>query len=549
MNQWWQNGLVYHLYIKSFYDSKGKGIGDFKGIEMKLDYLKDLGIDAIWLSPFFDSPMVDNGYDIKDYRHVNPLFGSDQDLDDLFNEMKKRDIKIIIDLVLNHSSDQHAWFKDAMNNPKSKYRDYYIFKEAKDINNARSLFGGSTWEKCDDGSYYYHTFAKEQPDLNWENPNLRQEIYDIVNFWLNKGVDGFRLDAITFIKKNPDYPSLKADDHDGLFSCTKTSLNQPGAIEFLNELKKNTWKDKPIYTVGEAPGVTYEELAKFIGPEGFLTSVFDFSYTDIDVSGDAWKLEFDWSYEDFQKKLDHMQLQTQEVGMASTYLENHDNPRSLNKFFKQLDIAPEDHFYMSTALHIFYLFLRGTAFEYQGQEIGMINVKFNVIDEVEDLHTIDQYHRALERGLSQDDALKLVYKRSRDHARFPVYFDDQVVKVSNRIKPFVRDVSTYGCMSVEKQMLDSKSVYHFVRSLIHYKKQPDIKTFLTNARYEKTVSVSGLIAYKRVLADKEMIVLVNMTDKEKDYILNGYKLVKSNYSKTTFRNKVDAYEALILQNF
>lgn len=548
MHPWWSNGIVYHLYIKSFFDFDQNGMGDFKGVTEKLDYLKDLGVDAIWLSPFFDSPMRDNGYDIKDYLNVNPLFGTNEDLDELFHEMKKRNIKVIIDLVLNHSSKDHPWFKKALSDPNSKYRDYYIFKDKSEINNARSIFGNSVWEAVGNNQYYYHTFAVEQPDFNWENPALRQEIYDIVNFWLDKGVDGFRLDAITFIKKNTQYPSFEADDVDGLFNCTKSSLNQEGILDFLREFKDKTWGDRPIYTVGEAAGITFDNLGEYISPKGILTAIFDFSYTDIDISGDAWLLEFNWTYPEFQKKLDTMQLSTQKVGMGVTYLENHDNPRSLNKFFQRLTIESKHHYSMATALQMFYLFLRGTAYIYQGEEIGMINVPFRSIDEVEDLHTIDQYERALKKGMTKNEALQLVNKRSRDHSRVPVFWSEDQLNQPNRAKPFVKTKEDYGCDPIDVQMNDENSILNFMKKIIRIKKSSEMEAFLIASEYAVNPACEGVISYKRVLGSKQLTLFINMTDSPKKVSNYEGTLFLSNTKKKEFDGTLQAYESVILRN-
>lgn len=549
MTNWWKNGIVYHLYIKSFYDSNKNGIGDLNGVKEKLNYLETLGIDAIWFSPFFKSPMRDNGYDISDYKSVNSLFGLDEDLEAVFSEMKKKNMKIIIDLVLNHCSINHEWFKEAIKDKNSKYRDYFIFKNENEINNARSIFGGPCWTKVADGQYYYHTFAVEQADLNWENPQLRHEIYDIINYWIDKGVDGFRLDAITFIKKDQPFVNLEADDKDGLFACVKTSLNKEGILEFFDELKAKTWGNKDIFTVGEAAGITFDNLDQYIEPKGLMTTIFDFSYTDIDISGDSWLLDFNWDYKDFQDRLDNMQLQTQKVGHAVTYLENHDNPRSLNKFFKQHSIDPKHHFHMATGLNMFFMFLRGTSFIYQGQEIGMQNIHFNSIDDFEDLHTFDQYERAISKGMSKEDALKLVNKRSRDHSRVPVYFDDEILNIKNRIKPFVSEGISYGCDSVEKQIVDKNSILNFVKEIIKTKKSEVIEDFLINSVYEVYHSPDDIISYRRRLGSKEMTVLINMTHKAIEFEQIKGNVLMSNYHKKSFDGQLEAYEAVIINNF
>lgn len=289
--KWWQEEVIYQIYPRSFCDSNGDGIGDLKGITLKLDYLKDLGVTMLWICPCYQSPMDDNGYDISDYMKIANEFGTMDDMDELIREGKKRDIKIILDLVINHTSDEHPWFQEALKNPESKYHDYYIFKSGKkEINNWRSVFGGNVWEKVPGrDEYYFHVFGKKQPDLNWENPEVRKELYQMVNWWLDKGIAGFRIDAITFIKKDLTWKDREADGVDGLAKCTKASRNQPGIGTFLNELKENTFQRHDCVTVAEAPGVTYEELEEFIGEQGYFSMIFDFRYADLDIaSGSEW---------------------------------------------------------------------------------------------------------------------------------------------------------------------------------------------------------------------------------------------------------------------
>ncbi|HBH2290454.1 TPA: glucohydrolase, partial [Clostridioides difficile] len=289
--KWWQKEIVYQIYPRSFQDSNNDGIGDLQGIISRLDYLKDLGITSLWLCPIFKSPMDDNGYDISDYLDIASEFGSMEDLKELIKESKDRGIKIILDLVLNHTSDEHPWFQEALKNPESPYHDYYIFKKGNDLpNNWRSVFGGSVWEKVENrDEYYFHSFGKKQPDLNWENPILRSELYQMINTWSQMGVAGFRVDAITFIKKNLSFQSLESDGVDGLVKCTKTVRNQPGIEKMLYELKENTFKKYDCMTVAEAAGISYDQLGDFIGEDGFFSMVFDFKHADLDVaSGSEW---------------------------------------------------------------------------------------------------------------------------------------------------------------------------------------------------------------------------------------------------------------------
>lgn len=310
---WWQKEVIYQIYPKSFMDLNNDGIGDLKGITNKVDYLKSLGITMVWLSPFFKSPMADNGYDVSDYFDIHPDFGTMADLDELISVLKANDIKIMIDLVLNHTSDEHPWFRQAISDKNSEYRDFYIIKSSQNDNppnNWRSLFGGSAWTKINgEDNYYLHVFHEKQPDLNWENPKLRSEIYKIINWWIKKGVTGFRVDAITFIKKDQDFESVEIDGADGLGSIKKKARNRPGIELFLNELNSKTFRNHPCVTVGEAPGVPESEFHKFIGKNGFFDMIFDFHAIDIDVeSGTDWFKRRNWSTKEFKEKLFSSQI-------------------------------------------------------------------------------------------------------------------------------------------------------------------------------------------------------------------------------------------------
>ena len=330
--KWWQDEVIYQIYPKSFRDSNGDGIGDIRGITEKLDYLKDLGVTMLWICPVYQSPMDDNGYDVSDYMALAPEFGDMDDLDELIREADKRDIKIMMDLVINHSSDEHEWFQKALEDPESRYHDYYIFKEGtKRPNNWRSIFGGSVWEKVPGrDEYYYHTFGKKQPDLNWENKELRKVLFDMVNWWLDRGIAGFRIDAISFIKKDLTWADREPDGADGLAKCAKATRNMPGIGEFLTELKEETFARHKCVTVAEAAGVPYEKMEEFIGENGYFDMIFDFRYADLDIaSGSEWFKRLPWTVK------------------------------------------------MMGAM---YFFLRGVPFIYQGQELGMVNFERTSMD-------------------------------------------------------------------------------------------------------------------------------------------------------------------------
>lgn len=350
---WWKEAVGYQIYPKSFKDTNGDGIGDIKGIVEKLPYLKELGIDFIWICPFYPSPMKDNGYDVADYYGIDPCFGTMEDMELLLKKAGKSGIRVIVDMVLNHSSDMHKWFQEALKDPNSKYRDYYMFVQSKERpSNTRSCFGGSVWEKVGEDTWYYHTFDKSQPDLNWENPQLREEVYNILNFWIEKGVSGFRFDAITYIKKADSLVSHEPDNTDGLIGVEKTGQNQEGIREFLQEMNHKCLRNPEIMTVAEAPGVPYENLAEFIGEDGYFSMIFDFSYADIDLCGPNWYNQAPWTFGDLKKLLFRSQCSVQTQGWGAVYLENHDQSRSLNKYFREKAAAKDD-------LHL--RFLQGSA--------------------------------------------------------------------------------------------------------------------------------------------------------------------------------------------
>ncbi|MDN6153926.1 MAG: alpha-glucosidase, partial [Tetragenococcus halophilus] len=421
---WWKKEVIYQIYPKSFNDSNEDGIGDLEGIRQKLPYLKDLGVTMIWICPIFKSPMHDNGYDIADYEDIDPQFGTMDDFDLLLNDANKIDIKIMLDLVVNHTSDEHEWFQKALADKNSKYRAYYIFKEGKERpNNWRSQFGGSAWEKVPgEDAYYLHLFGKEQPDLNWENPELRQEIYDMINRWLEKGIAGFRIDSITFIKKDQDFASLPADGVDGLVSCKSKTRNRPGIGEFLNELKRETYEKYNCVTVGEASGVDYKDYEEFIGKDGYFSMIFDFHYADIDVeSGTDWFKRSHWQVRDFKELLAQSQETIQQAGWAANFIENHDQPRALSKL-----VHPDfQNARSACGIGALYFFLRGTPFVYQGQELGMINAERRNIEEFDDISSIDNYYRGMEEGYSKEEALHFVNLRSRDNTRSPMPWNNE----------------------------------------------------------------------------------------------------------------------------
>src|SRR5699024_5760402 len=378
---------------RSFYDTNDDGIGDIKGITKKLSYLKDLGITMIWICPIYKSPIDDNGYDISDYYQINHEFGNMKDVEELIAHGKEKGIKIVLDLVINHTSDEHPWFQDVLNDPlNSEYKDYYIIKNGNDgmpPNNWRSVFGDSVWKpfKNTDDLYYFHSFGSKQPDLNWENKHVREALFEMVNYWLDKGIAGFRVDAITFIKKDQNYDNHPADGVDGLVKVTKKGRNQPGIEKFLHELQERTFAKHDCVTIGEAPGVSYDQYGDFIGENGYFSMIFDFRYADLDVaSGSEWFKRIDWNIKDLKELIFTSQIEIQKVGWGANFLENHDQNRSISKYIKT---EKNRHFYSASMLGAMFFFLRGTPFIYQGQEIGMTNFKRKSIKEFDDISSID----------------------------------------------------------------------------------------------------------------------------------------------------------------
>lgn len=507
--KWWQNEIVYQIYPRSFCDSNGDGIGDLKGITSKLDYLKNLGVTMLWICPCYESPMADNGYDISDYKKIADEFGTMEDMDELINEAKKRDIKIILDLVINHTSDEHKWFQEALKDPESKYHDYYIFKEgSKSINNWRSMFGGTVWEKVPGrDEVYLHVFHKKQPDLNWENEEVRKELYDMVNWWLEKGIAGFRIDAITFIKKDLTWKDREADGVDGLAKCTKAARNQPGIGEFLNELKENTFKKHDCMTVAEAPGVPYEELEEFIGEDGYFSMIFDFRYADLDVaSGSEWFKRVPWTIKDLNQKIMDSQMALQKCGWGANFIENHDQPRATTKYLKE----NQDNKDAVKTLAAMYFLLRGTPFIYQGQELGMVNFQRKGIEEFNDISSIDQYYRAIDEGLTERESLRAINLRSRDNTRTPFPWNGQKYGGFSTEKPWLKMTEEHPKVNAVDQVGREGSIYHFYKEMINFRQNSEYKNCLVFGNIEPMESSENVIAYRRYTEDESIECWFNL---------------------------------------
>ncbi|MGD6846448.1 alpha-glucosidase [Rossellomorea aquimaris] len=552
LKKWWQREVIYQIYPKSFNDSNHDGIGDIKGITQKLDYLKTLGITMVWICPVFKSPMADNGYDISDFYQLNPEFGDMEDLDELILEAKEKGIKIVLDLVINHTSDEHPWFQDLLENPKSsKYRDYYILKQGKEgqpPTNWRSVFGGSVWEPLEGtDEYYFHSFHVKQPDLNWENEHVRKELYEVVNYWLEKGIAGFRVDAITFIKKDQRFENLPADGVDGLGKCTKKTRNQPGIEKFLHELNRETFSKYNCVTIGEAPGVPYDQYGDYIGEDGYFSMIFDFKYADLDVaSGSEWFRRTDWNVQELKRMIFKSQLEIQKVGWGANFLENHDQNRSLSKYIKEAD---NRNFYSATMLAALFINLRGTPFIYQGQEIGMTNFERESIEEFDDISSIDQYYRAMEEGFSAEEALHFMNLRSRDNSRTPFHWNSEENGGFSKKRPWLGMNENYTLINVEKQENDPNSILNFYKEIIKVRQSNEpliygeIEPLLENN--------STVIAYKRRLQGEEIDCYFNFSSENQkvDIDLSCYDVLLNNYKGAAIPAqdfKLYPYQSLLL---
>ena len=535
--EWWQREIVYQIYPKSFMDSNYDGIGDINGIISKLDYLKDLGITMIWLCPIFKSPMVDNGYDVSDYFEIDDLFGSTEDYINLIEEAKKRDIKLMMDLVLNHTSDEHPWFKKAIADKDSPYRDYYIFKEGKTPpNNWRTIFGGSVWDKLEgEDSYYYHSFHKKQPDLNWENPKVREEVYNIVNTWIDRGIDAFRLDAINFLKKDQSYRSIDPDGADGLASCVILGRNQEGLGDFLKELKSNTFDRNKAMTVGETAGLSYDKLGEYIGEDGHFSMVFDFIPAEIDIAGEGWWFKRPkFTVDDLNQAMMNSQVNMQKHGWSANYIENHDQPRAASKLLKEF----EENRDAVTMLASLYFFMRGTPYIYQGQELGMVNFNRDSIEEFDDISSIDQYQRALLEGCSEKEALEAVNARSRDNTRVPFAWDDREHLGFSNVSPWLPISERNRKHNLKDQIGNKESVFEFYKKMIDFRQNSEYSDTLIYGDISPLEMVDkNIIAYRREYENEAIECYYNYQDKDVSLSFDGeYEIIFTNIDNNHSNN-------------
>ena len=507
---WWHDKIAYQIYPKSFLDTNGDGIGDLRGIISKLDYLKELGVDIIWLSPIYKSPFVDQGYDISDYYAIAEEFGTMEEFDELLAEAKKRGLYIIMDLVINHCSDRHEWFRNALKDPYGEYAGYFYFRKGKDGNppsNHRSYFGGSCWEPVPGTDlFYYHMFAKEQPDLNWENPDLRNRLYEMVNWWLEKGLAGFRVDAITNIKKDTDFHDLAPDGPDGMADCGKMVAQVCGVGELLSDLKENTFRKYDAFTAAEVFIMKPGALPEFIGDDGYFSTIFDFSAHFLSTGEHGWYDAPPADFRNWRKTIIDSQLEAQKYGFEANIIENHDEPRGVSRFLPEYARTPAGAKMLGTVS----MLLRGIPFIYQGQEIGMQNAEWESIDDFNDINTKDQYHIARSAGLSDREALAVCGRMSRDNARTPMQWSNTEHAGFTSGTPWLKVNPNYETINVMDQEKDPDSVLHYYRRLTALRKSPEYRDVFTYGTFVPCCEdTENLMAYYREDSERSMLVAAN----------------------------------------
>lgn len=543
---WWKSAVIYQIYPRSFQDTNGDGFGDFQGIIKRLPYLEKLGIDCIWLCPVYRSPQDDNGYDISDYCDVDPMFGTMADMEELIGKAREHGIYIVMDLVLNHSSDEHKWFIEAKKSRENPYHDYYVWRDGKEgvlPNDMKAAFGGSAWEWVPEvEQYYFHQFSVKQPDLNWENPKLRQKLYDMINWWLEKGLSGFRIDAIINIKKDLKFPDFEPDGADGMAGCWKMVESVDGVGELLEDLKKNTFQKYDAFTVGEVFNMKADELPEFIGENGHFSTIFDFSAHCLSDGEHGWYDAPKMEFSKWRKAIFQSQTETQKYGFKANIIENHDEPRGVSRFLPAYAQTPAGTKMLGTVN----LLLRGIPFIYQGQEIGMKNAKWNSIDEFDDISTKDQYQIARKAGLSDREAMEACNRMSRDNARTPMQWTSGENAGFTKGTAWLKINPDYKEINVEDQENNPDSVLNYYRKLVALRKSDEFKNVFTygefipeyeemdhiQAFYRKDAAKCILVAANfgtdaagiELKGDVKKVLLSNQKDETVDYTKNRLNL-------------------------
>ena len=532
---WWQKTIAYEIYPKSFYDTAAQGTGTIAGITAKLDYLASLGVGAIWITPCYKSPMVDNGYDVEDYRQIDPSFGTMADMDELIAKGNEKGVRVVMDLVFNHTSEQCAWFKESRKSRDNAYADWYIWRDARPDGSAptnwRSIFGGSAWQWCEERQQYYlHTFAPQQPDLNWENPDVRSALIDIANFWADKGVGGFRIDAITYIKKPAEFVDGPADGEDGMYAVHAATANTEGILDFLHEFKAGVRDGRDIFLVGEANGVDADELGDWVGERGVFDMLFEFSHTKaVSCEDEVWCRPIEWKLTDLKRVLAESQANTADNGWYPIFFENHDQPRSTVNFFRCEGSISDKAKALGTVL----LTLRGTPFIMQGQELGYSNRSWKSLDEFDDLQTRSQYEFALSEGRTEAEALAGCNRFSRDNARTPMQWDASANAGFSAATPWLPVHDDYTQVNVEAESADPDSPLSWYRKLAALRAERD--ELVAGSFEELMADDEQVYAFRRQGEDHAAVVLANLSGEEASYdaaLVADMKLLAGTHGNT-----------------
>ncbi|UOQ86829.1 glycoside hydrolase family 13 protein [Gracilibacillus salinarum] len=548
--KWWKEAVAYQIYPRSFNDSNGDGIGDIPGIIEKLDYLQDLGIDVIWVSPIYESPNDDNGYDISDYQAIMNDFGTMEDFDQLLTEVHDRGMKLIMDLVINHTSDEHPWFLESRSAIDNPYRDFYIWHpgdNGKEPNNWESIFGGSAWEYDQHtGEYYMHVFSRKQPDLNWENPRVREKLYEMVNWWLDKGIDGFRIDAISHIKKTPGFPDLPNPDNKKYVPSFDGHMNRDGIHIFLEELKQKTFDHYDIMTVGEANGVSIDQADEWVSEDnGKFDMIFQFEHLDLWGTSASGGLDIHALKDTFSK----WQKGLHDNGWNALFLENHDQPRSISTWGNDEDYRNKS----AKCLATLYFLMQGTPFIYQGQEIGMTNVQFDSIEDYNDIAIKNRYREGIASGKSHEEMMEIIWKNGRDNSRTPMQWNTDKQAGFTSGTPWLGVNPNYQEINVAQAVTDPDSIYHYYKKLIDVRKS---NAALLYGDYELILDDHHQIyAYTRTTDEETMLIITNLFEDEATYELpesllqRSSSLCLSNYDVETGEQMVNGvlrpYEARV----
>ena len=524
--KWWHNTIGYQIYPKSFQDTNGDGIGDLAGVIEHLDDLAELGINMIWLCPINKSPMADHGYDISDYDEIDPMFGNMKDMKRLISEADRRNIKVLMDLVVNHTSSEHIWFQKALQDPDGKYGKYYIIRDGKDgrePNNWRSIFGGSAWERIGDtDKYYLHLFTKWQPDLNWENPEVRSEIYAMINRWLDLGLGGFRIDAISHLKKDFTYQNLPVDGVDGYVSGFPYFRNVKGIEEFLNELKEATFVPHDAFTLAEADDVPPEELENFIGEDGYFSSIFDFCHTRYHVNDPKWRERPVEMINDLRNALFRKQEYVNGKGILCNFLDNHDTSRSAERFIPRKCLG----YHSMSALACVNFFFPGIVFLYQGQALGMLDYRKTSIEEFKDPTTFNMYQGYLQEGMTGEEALEKLNTESREHARTPMQWNTEENAGFTKGTPWFAVNPNYHEINLEAEKRKEESLYHWYQKMIKLRRSNEYgELFIYGTFRPVCEETDGVIAYERSNQSRKVVTVCNMKN-DPDKLPFNYKIEK-----------------------